>query len=521
MPLTLRQTEALLRAAGMSAAAAKRIAPQRLAELATLSPEGTRTMPFPAPAPAPAQPSTTNLTRALQRFAPDHARVADPGTERSARPVTVAELLRARAAIAEGPELDAETFDADLELARSALAEIDQLIATRRAAEADAARTAQPVAGQEADAWYRNRAAGQGAGEAASDPMMIRDAATGQLVRTYAASERLERSYAPPPIGLGTWMRAAVTGRWDQVPDQVRAASIGIGTSGGFLVPPMMSSEIVDLARAQTRVMQAGSRTMPMPAGTMTIAVVDRDPEPAWRAENSAFAVSQGQYGQIVMSARMIGAIVPLSIELVTMASNVDQLVTSQLSAAIALAIDAACIAADGTQNQPCGILPKIPAGNVIPVGAALSAGNAYPAYGQAIGKCLAANAELGRLAVLHNSNVDVALDALVDTLGQPLRPTPNFASIRDRGGLYVANGIATTGTPASSYAVVGDFSSLLVGMTQEMMIEVSREGGYVESGSTKSAFAQGQVLIRAYTMMDCAVLRPSFFAKVDDIRFA
>lgn len=534
MPPTLRQTEALLRAAGMSAAAAKRIAPQRLAAMATLSPEGTSTMPFPAPAPAPAKPSATNLTRALQRFAPDYERVVDTGSDRSARPVTVAELLRARAAIAEGPELDAETFDADLELARSALAEIDQLIADRRAAQAREAAAAQPVDGQDMDAIARHARGHRSSAPQATGPA-FRNVDTGQVIRAFRGSERLAPAqHDDPTYGLGDLVRAHVTGDWSAIPAETRANMAGLGAGGGFLVPPDFAPTVIDLARHKARVMQAGAMTMPMPRGTLTIATIDSDPKPAWRGELMPFATSQGSYGQIVLSTKVLGVLVPLSIELVESAANINDLVLGQVTEQMALMLDAAAMAGAGTQAQPTGILPKLLSENIIPVGAALDPATAYSKWGTAIGRCLAANAELANLSVLHNSDVEVALDNLVDTQHQPLRPSPNYASIRDRGAVYTANGIATEGDPASTYSLIGDFSQVLFGMQQNLQLEVSKTGGYVASqavdlplgqsiavGDQVDAFSRGMYLIRAMMMVDVAIIRPSFFSQVADIRFA
>ena len=131
------------------------------------------------------------------------------------------------------------------------------------------------------------------------------------------------------------------------------------------------------------------------------------------------------------------------------------------------------------------------------------------------------ANAELSDLSILHNSDVETALDNLQDAQYQPLRPTPNYASIKQRGGVMVANGILTEGTPAATYSLVGDFSQLLLAVQQSLMIEVSREGSYVDGETVTNAFSHGQVLIRALVFMDVAVLRRDFFAQVDDIRFA
>src|SRR5262249_35274181 len=144
--------------------------------------------------------------------------------------------------------------------------------------------------------------------------------------------------------------------------------------------------------------------------------------------------------------------IVPLSLELVMSAMNVNELVTSQLTKALGLMLDQAAISGDGTQSAPRGITSWLSSGQIFPVGASLAAASAYGHWSKAIGSCLAANAELDALSILHNSDVETALDGLQDTLNQPLRPTPNFAQIKNSGKTYVANGITTGGSPAATF---------------------------------------------------------------------
>jgi hypothetical protein len=45
---------------------------------------------------------------------------------------------------------------------------------------------------------------------------------------------------------------------------------------GGHLVPTALSSRVIDLARNQARVFQAGAITVPMGAQTLKLAKVDR-----------------------------------------------------------------------------------------------------------------------------------------------------------------------------------------------------------------------------------------------------
>ena len=374
---SIRSIEAALRASGMSAADAKREATHRLAEMATLSLEGSPTM--------------SKLARALERFAPRFRHIANFPHTASLGQLSMVDLKRARAAMNALDPADAENWEVDFALAKEGAAELDKLISQVRAAEAESVRTARPVAGQENVQSFRSVGGGTG-----SRAPLLRNVDTGALIRTYRHDEPVASSGYEPDFGLGQIIRAAATGDLRGVPTHIRALSAGSGASGGFLIPSELSGHVVDLARAKARVLQAGAQTMPMSNGNLSIAVVTGDPQAAWRAENSAIAVSQGTYGRFDLTTKSIGVIVPISLELLMSASNIDQLITQQITTAIGLQIDQACISADGTQNTVRGIVPQLSAGNIIDVGAELDNTNAYRKWGAAIGKVL----EIGRAHV-------------------------------------------------------------------------------------------------------------------------
>lgn len=431
----------------------------------------------------------------------------------SGRAPKITELQQAAAAIADGLSENTGVSEAEwntlLRDARHAVAELNDRITEAKAAQLASAKTARPVAGQENAHLFRSATLGTAAAP------IFKDAQTGQVIKTFRHDEPMAPTSVRPDYGIGDLVKAVVTGNWRHLPTEIRAGSSGIGPAGGFLIPSELAGWFIDLARPRARVMQAGALTIPMTHGNLSIATVTADPQPGWKSENAWFSTSQGSYGQIVLTSKTLGVIVPLSLELVASAANLNELVTGQLTKRMGLMLDAAAIFGTGTVDAPKGILANTGVGNVV-VGAKPTS---YAPFNSAIGLCLAANAELDGLSVLMNSDVSTLLNGLTDTLGQPLRPPATYQAIRERGAEYIANSMASSG---SSFALVGDFSNVVIGMQQDMMLEISREGTYQNAdASVGSAFGQGQILIRAYMMVDVAVQRPNFFAQVSDIRFA
>ncbi len=83
--------------------------------------------------------------------------------------------------------------------------------------------------------------------------------------------------------------------------------------------------------------------------------------------------------------------------------------------------------------------------------------------------------------------------------IGQPLRPPASVEAIAKY-----------TTTKLNGFAVVGDWSWLLLGMRQDLRIEASRD---TYDPSSQKGFPTYSVLVRATLRMDVAVLKPQAFA--------
>ena len=77
------------------------------------------------------------------------------------------------------------------------------------------------------------------------------------------------------PLSFDRYLKGLATGNWEGS-EHERALSEGTLTAGGHLVPTPLSARVIDLARNQTRVFQAGAQTVPMTAQTLKLAPVDR-----------------------------------------------------------------------------------------------------------------------------------------------------------------------------------------------------------------------------------------------------
>ena len=117
-------------------------------------------------------------------------------------------------------------------------------------------------------------------------------------------------------LSFGRMLRGIVTGEWDDASAERRVMSEGVLADGGYLVPTPLSTEIIDLARAQARVIQAGARTVPMTSSTLKMAKVLSDPEPGWRGENQPIPEDELTFGLSELRSHTLAVIVKSSREL-------------------------------------------------------------------------------------------------------------------------------------------------------------------------------------------------------------
>jgi HK97 family phage major capsid protein len=84
------------------------------------------------------------------------------------------------------------------------------------------------------------------------------------------------------PLSFDRYLRGLATARWDGAEHERALAEATVG-AGGALVPSPLSSRVIDLARNQTRVFQAGAVTVPMTSQTLAIPRLLTEGSPAWK----------------------------------------------------------------------------------------------------------------------------------------------------------------------------------------------------------------------------------------------
>lgn len=298
-------------------------------------------------------------------------------------------------------------------------------------------------------------------------------------------------------MSLGKYVRGLATGEWGGADLERRAMSIGSLAGGGHLVPEPLSAEIIDLARARSRIFQAGARTIPMTASTLKIGKLVKDPEAGWRAENTNVPFDSAALGAVEFRARTLAVIVRASVELWEDAGNLDQLLRNSLSQSLANELDRVGLSGSGDGEEPQGIAGTTDVQEMAAVGDLES----YAPFSEAMELVEGVNGLPS--ALIYAPRDHYVLDRLTDSTGQPLRPPPSFEELRRLRTNQVRTNMGSG--EDESEAFLGNFENLLVGMRTTFNIEVSRQAAAGE----ESAFRKLQVWVRAYLRADIAIAKP------------
>lgn len=292
--------------------------------------------------------------------------------------------------------------------------------------------------------------------------------------------------------------------------DQVqRALSVGVNTAGGYTVPSVLMPGILSALVPASSLMQAGASIVPLTEGgkTFSFAGVDALPTAAWREENGQVAESAPTFRNIVLTPRSLSFYTKISRELLADGVNIDAAIYEVIAQAFAKEIDRAGLMGSGTAPEPRG-LRNIVGINAINSGANGAALAGYSKLFEATQAILEANAAMPSAAIMSPRS-RVKIGSLAATDGQPLQVPPMLSGLNMLTTSQIPNNL-TVGTSADcSEIYLGDFSKLVLGMREQLSIQVMEE-----------AFADyGQIGFMCHVRMDVAALYPSAFAVVTGVR--
>ena len=269
----------------------------------------------------------------------------------------------------------------------------------------------------------------------------------------------------------------------------------GIAGDGGFIVSPSVGAPFLDLARAESRLIEAGAVTVPMQSSEHVFAVLESDPVAKWRGEGKAINQSKGVLGQVKLRARSLSVLVKLSRELIQDADNAEAVITSSLIGAMAEELDRAMIAGDGKAGAPIGLL-NTPGLSTHDAGGGPTGFN-YDDIIDAI--AIVENQNARARAMIYSPNAWKTLAKTRTSDGDYLSPPQAFDSLQR---------LSTTAV-GDANVLLGDFSSCLLGI---------REGVTIRAGEMGDDGEKGLVSVAAHARGDFAVARPERVCNITNL---
>lgn len=273
-------------------------------------------------------------------------------------------------------------------------------------------------------------------------------------------------------LTTGGLLRAMVLG--PKTDAERRALSEGTDSAGGYTVPDILSSRMIDRMRARSVVSQAGAMTVPLSSDQNYIAKVLTDPVPQWRAENAEIASSDATFGRVSMAPKSLAVLCRISRELLEDSLNIGTVLPDIIAKAMASELDRVCLFGSGSGSEPQGLInmSSLPE---VPLDAALTAhtNGAYGSLIEARGLLLAANSA-EPTAFIMNPREDETFTALRNGNGDPVRAPDKIARIPQLVSTVVPK-TGGVGTNESSI-LTGDFTRMMVGIRNSLRIEVLKE---------------------------------------------
>jgi HK97 family phage major capsid protein len=253
------------------------------------------------------------------------------------------------------------------------------------------------------------------------------------------------------------------------------ALSVGTDSAGGFTVPVLTSSMLIDALRAKCTVFQAGAQTLMLDgAKSTTIAAIVSDPTATWRNENAAVSTSDMSFSPVTLTPKTLAVTVLASRELIEDSLNLNEALMMSIAATFAQELDRVALLETGTAPQPKG-LQNIAGVGSYSMGTNGAAITNYDPFIQALAILRGANAA-DPSAVIIPPRTDLEINLLKDS---QLRPLGRPKAIENLPFLVTSKLPIneTQGTSSlASHAFMGNFAEMLIGMRTELRIQVLQE---------------------------------------------
>lgn len=306
---------------------------------------------------------------------------------------------------------------------------------------------------------------------------------------------------------------------------KTRALNASSTTAGGIFVPEEISSEIIDILRPMSTFLRGNPRRVTFDRGNFHIPAAASGATAYWRGEGRPIPPSQPTFVDINMSAKFLGALVPITDQLLRWSRiDIRDWVERDMALAMGDEVDRAAYFGAGTVNEPQGLM------NIVGIGSVPASGGTTPTVAQIEANAsslelnmMNTNLPANGLAWVMSPRTLIFLQNLRDGNGNRYFPELQLASPtwRNKPVLVTTRFPVTLGgTTDESLLALVNFGDVFYGESRSLQFAVSNEATYVKNGVTVSAFQNELTLIRATTEVDFGVRYLQAVQKLTGIRW-
>ena len=300
---------------------------------------------------------------------------------------------------------------------------------------------------------------------------------------------------------------------------EFKALSATSPADGGYLVPEVYASEIIELLYPATVIYDLGARRLGMANGNLNLPKIKTGSRAMFTGEQRAIPKTAPKFGNLKLSAKKLTALIPMSNDLLRSTNfDNDVIVGQDVTKQMALGIDWGAFLGTGGEFQPLGILRNKGVLNVdvttLGTDYASTTGELtamFPNY--LVASVLKNNVFADGLGFVFNTSVEQFFKSVRDNTGGFI-----FAEEMSKNGTLVGYPYKTTNLLETSGGktciIFGNWNDLVIGEQGALEIETSREGSWTDdAGNIISAFENDQTLIRAINHVDTGLRHDESFA--------
>lgn len=305
---------------------------------------------------------------------------------------------------------------------------------------------------------------------------------------------------------------------------EFKALSTTGPTYGGYLIPEVYMDDIIEMLYPKTVIFELGAQKVPLDRGNLNIPKMTAGTRATWGGEQRKITKTEPKFGNIKLSAKRLGAIVPQTKELLMSTSySADAMFANDLTRRMQLGLDYGGLYGTGGEFMPLGIYNNegVEKVDVTKLDAACATAGGvitadFPVYLRSI--VMQKNVDDQRLGWVFNSMLEGLLMNMKTNTG-----TYIYRDEMQAGKLLGAPYKISNQVPVSNGKTelfFGNWADLLIGDQMGMETYTTLEGSWVDDeGQTHNAFEENLVATRATMYDDIAVRHEESFIVAHKIK--